>query len=333
MENVTKVQVGVDVSKDQLDIHIHPLGESIFFANSEEGIKYLIELLSTHVVDKVVCESTGGYEDLMLKVLRKSGYKMWQVEPNRIKSFIRSKGKKAKTDTIDAYMIALFAAQETQEHEHVDYGENHSLIRNLVKRKKDLIEMIVAEKLRLKHPSQTTCSVEIQAHIDFMNKQVKELEKKIQELINKDDDLSAKATLITSFPGIGLATAAMLIAEMPELGKIDNKKAAALVGVVPYTQQSGKFRGKAFISGGRAVIRSAIYMAALVASRFNPAMKEFYQRLRETSKKSPKVALVAVMRKLIVILNVMIRTKTMWRDVTKNVEQDAVANVLAVGQT
>jgi transposase len=209
-------------------------------------------------------------------------------------------------------MIALFSAQEMQEYEHVEYGESHELLRDLVKRKKDLVEMIVSEKQRLNHPSRAFCKLEIQAHIDFMSKQITEIEMAIKNIIDKDDDLNKKSKIIESVPGIGKATAAMLLAEMPELGKMENKKSAALVGVAPYTQQSGQYKGKSFISGGRASVRSAIYMAALVASRFNPAMKEFYNRLRIVGKKPAKVALVAVMRKLITILNVMIKNQAMW---------------------
>lgn len=313
MENITKIHVGVDVSKNRLDIYLHPAGKALSFNNSKDGIKKLIEELSTYTIIQIVCESTGGYEDLMIKMLRNLGYKVWQVEPNRIKSFIRSKGKKVKTDAIDARMIALFSAQENQEYESPVRSEQHELLRDLVKRKKDLIDIIVAEKHRLQHPSCVFCKPEIQAHIDFMNKQIIKIEKNIENIIDKDDDLNKKVAIIESVPGIGKATATMLVAEMPELGKIENKKAAALVGVAPYTQQSGQYKGKSFISGGRAVVRSAIYMAALVASRYNPAMKEFYHRLCVVGKKSPKVALVAIMRKLITILNVMIKKQTKWR--------------------
>jgi len=312
MENVTKTYVGVDVSKKQLDIYIHPIEKSIYFTNSKNGIDKLVTLLSTYKVEQIVCESTGGYENLMIDMLREVGFKVWQVEPNRIKSFIRSKGKKAKTDKIDAKMIALFAVQEAPEYEQVNLCQNHKLLQSLTKRKRDLIAMITSEKLRLKNPNLAICANEITVHINFMTKQVKKLERKIQKLIDDDDDLSKKAEIIESVPGVGKTTAATIIAEMPELGKIENKKAAALVGVVPYTRQSGQYKGKAFISGGRGVIRSAIYMAALVASRYNPAMKEFYNRLCKTNKKPPKVALVAIMRKLIVILNVMIKKQAKW---------------------
>ena len=313
MENLTKIYVGVDVSKDSLDVCLYPIKVASIFVNSNEGIKQLNQLLLTYPVEQIVCESTGGYEDLMLKILRKAGHKVWQVEPNRIKSFIRSKGKKVKTDTIDAQMIALFAAQEKSEYDHVEYGKNVKFIHDLVKRRQDLIAMIVTETQRLKHPSQVTCKPEIKEHIVFMNRQLDNINKQIQQSINEDDDLNKKAKIIESVPGIGKATAAMIIAELPELGNTENKKAAALVGVVPYTQQSGQYRGKAFISGGRKRVRSAIYMAALVASRFNPALKEFYDRLRNVGKKSPKVALVAVMRKLITILNTMVKNQTEWR--------------------
>lgn len=313
MNSLTKIYVGVDVSKSQLDTHFYPIAKAVSYPNSEDGIRNLISQISTYSVGQIVCESSGGYEDLMIKMLRKNGYKVWPLEPNRIKSFIRSKGKKVKTDHTDAYMLALFAAQETQEHEHVEYGKNHAMIHDLVKRRKDLSDMIISEKLRLNHPSKSSCSADIQAHIDFMQQQLKEIEVKIQKLIDEDDDLKKKAEIIESMPGIGKATAALLIAEMPELGNMENKKVAALVGIAPYTQQSGQYKGKAFISGGRAAVRSGIYMAALVATRFNPAMKEFYRRLRDVEKKPAKVALVAVMRKMITILNIMVKTQTSWR--------------------
>ena len=317
MENITKTYVGVDISKDKFDVYLHPIGKVFSFANSKYGVEELISYLSTYTVAQIVCESTGGYENLMLKMLRSFGFKVWQVEPNRIKSFIRSKGKKVKTDVIDAHMIALFSAQEVQEHGYIEYGKNHELLRDLVKRKKDLVEMIVSEKQRLRHPSRVFCKFEIQAHIDFMNKQITEIEIAIEDIIDKDDDLNKKVAIIESVPGIGKATAAMLVAEMPELGNIENKKASALIGVAPYTQQSGQYKGKSFISGGRAIVRSALYMAALVASRFNPALKEFYRRLCDIGKKPPKVALVAVMRKLITILNVMVKKQTKWNCMEK----------------
>lgn len=312
MKNITKTYVGVDVSKKQLDIYIHPIENSTYFDNSKDGINKMIKLLSSLNVEQIVCESTGGYENLMIDMLRETDFKVWQVEPNRIKSFIRSKGRKAKTDKIDAKMIALFAARETPEYEQLSLCKNHKLLQSLIKRRRDLTAMIKAENLRLKNPSLELCAKDIKVHIKFMTKQIKTLEKKIQELIDNDDDLNKKAKIIESVPGVGKTTAAIIIAEMPELGKIENKKVAALVGVAPYTKQSGQYRGKAVIAGGRGVVRAAIYMAALVASRYNPAMKEFYERLCKTNKKPPKVALVAIMRKLIVILNVMIKKQVMW---------------------
>lgn len=312
METLTKIYVGVDVSKLKLDVHLHPIGKAISFDNSKEGIKNLIEMLLDHDVEQIACESTGGYEDLMLKMLRKAGLNVWQVEPGRIKSFIRSKGKKAKTDSIDARMISIFASQEVQEHGFVEQGENHTMLKDLVKRKGDLAAMITMEKLRLKHPNHFFCKPKIQEHIEFMEEQVLELKNEILDLIDKDNILCEKAGIVESVPGIGNGTAAMLLAEMPELGNTTNKKIAALVGVAPHTQQSGQYKGKAFISGGRATVRSALYMAALAAIQFNPAMKEFYCRLREIYKKPPKVALVAVMRKLITILNTMLKNGTKW---------------------
>lgn len=312
MKIITNVYVGVDVSKNKLDAHFHPTGTTNSFMNSEDGIKKLIGSLLDYDVIQIVCEATGGYEDLMVQMLHSAGHKIWRVEPNRIKSFIRSKGKKAKTDTIDARMIALFSAQETSEHKFIEHGEVHTKLKDLTKRRKDLIEMISMERQRLKHPNHLFSKVAIQEHIDFMGNQVKELDHKIDTLIENNSNISKKTKIIESVPGIGRTTAAIIVAEMPELGEIKNKQAAALVGVAPYTQESGQYKGKSAISGGRKTVRCALFMAALVASRFNPIMKEFYHRLCVVGKKSPKVALVAVMRKLVVILNTMIRNETMW---------------------
>jgi transposase len=312
MKNITKIHVGVDVSKNKLDIYLHPIGITAPFANTEDGIKALLKYLSGYEIVQVVCESTGGYEDLCVKELRKNGYNVQRVDPNRVKSFIRSKGKKAKTDAIDAKLIALFSTQENQKNNPIEFGEKHDELRDLVKRRDDLIQMISMERLRLNHPSHQHCKSEIQKHISFMDKQVKGLEKRIQDLISKDDDLRKKAEIIESVPGIGKTTAALLLAETPELGMMGNKQIAALVGIAPYTQQSGKYQGKAFISGGRTTVRTGLYMPAMVAAKCNPTLKKFYNRLYIEGKKPAKVALVAVMRKLITILNTMIKNGTKW---------------------
>jgi transposase len=311
MENIAQVYVGVDISKARLDVYLHPTNKLMAFSNSDDGINQFIEKLKAYKVEQVVCESSGGYEDLMLMRLRKTGYKVWQVEPSRIKSFARSEGKRAKTDALDARMIALFAAQKQPQHKYEESNPNHDLLHDLVKRRKDLTDMVTMERLRSKHPSQSSCIIEIQAHINFMTQQIKTLEERISQLVDKDDDLNKRSKIMESVPGIGKATSAILLAEMPELGMIEKKQASALAGVAPYTKESGQYRGKSFIAGGRGVVRSALYMAALVATRHNPKMKIFYQKLKNAGKK-PKVALVAVMRKIIVMLSIMLKNKTLW---------------------
>lgn len=310
MENITKIYVGVDVSKNRLDVHIVPLNKAFSFNNTQKGIKKFIDIVKPYDVGQIVCEASGGYELLMLNELKKHNFKTWQVEPKRIKAFIYSEGKRAKTDAIDAKMIALFASQKINNHE-ITYEKNQEL-HKLVNRKKDLINMIGMEKLRLKMP-QENCKKEIQRHIIFMQKQIESIELKINALIKKNDDLNKKIKILESIPGIGKTSAAIFISELPELGNIGNKQIASLVGVAPHPHQSGESKGKSSISGGRYLPRTCLFMVALVASRHNKIFKAFYQRLIKSGKKAI-VALGALMRKMIVVSNTMLKKKTLWNE-------------------
>lgn len=312
MKNITNFFVGVDVSKSFLDVHVYPKEQAFRVENTTAGIKQLIKKLARFNVEQIVCESSGGYENLLVKTFRTANYLIWQVEPNRIKSFIRSEGIKFKTDANDAKMLAMFASQKKSGYEFQrSFSKEDELLRELVKRKSELTKMIAEEKRRLKHPTRSYSISLIKKHINFLEKQFEKIQKEIDKLISDNDDWNNKAKIIESVPGIGRANSASLIAEMPELGKINNKKIAALLGVAPYIQQSGNFKGIAKVTGGRFESRNLIYMAALSASRCNPVYKEFYQRLKNKGKK-PKVALVAVMRKMIVTLNVMIKKEQKW---------------------
>jgi len=309
MENVTKIFVGVDVSKKRLDVHILPLKCSFAFANTKHGIKKLMNFLKSYDVVQVVCEASGGYESLMLDMLKAQEFKTWSVEPRRIKAFIYSEGKRAKTDTIDAQMIALFASQKVNPHEKI--YEKHPKLHILVNRKKDFVEMITMERLRLQHPNEN-CKYSIKAHIAFMEKQVKSLEKAINKLISDDHELKKKINILESMPGVGRITSATFISELPELGNISNKQISSLVGVAPHPHESGQSKRKTSATGGRCLPRSALFMVALVASRHNPVLKLFYQHLIKSGKKA-KVALGALMRKIIVILNVMLKNEKYWK--------------------
>lgn len=311
MKKVANFFVGVDVSKNWLDVCIYPENKSMHFDNSAIGIDTLIKKLSNYTVEQIVCESSGGYENLLLTLCHNAGYKTWQVDPKRIKAFIISQGVRVKTDKMDAKMIARFASQQQAEYSKYQRSDNAEKIRALVRRKADLTEMAATEKRRLKSPSGYYCKDRIENLLNVLNQDIESLGIEIKKLIEQDEEMKERKEILESIPGIGETTAAALIADMPELGKIENKQAAALLGVVPYTKQSGMYKGLETISGGRPAPRCALYMAALTATRYNPVMKEFYNRLRSGGKK-PKVAIVAVMNKLIITSNAMLKKKTKW---------------------
>jgi transposase len=308
MKNVTEIFVGVDVSKDTLAVHILPLEESLVFENNAKGIRDLLASFASQTVKQVVCEGSGGYESLMTKILKKEGFKVWCVEPKRIKHFIRGQGIRSKTDKMDARMIAIFASLMTNKHKQ--QFEHNPELRRLVARKKALANMIAQEKNRLAHPDEN-CKKEIKQHISFMQKQIVALDKELKKIIEKDEVLKKKAKTLTSVKGIGNTIATVLIAELPELGNISDKEIASLVGVAPYASESGLYKGKSVTSGGRDAPRSALFMAALVAVKWNAKFKKIYDQFIKKGK--PKmVALVAIMRRLLVIINAMIKNETPW---------------------
>ena len=311
MEKITNFFVGVDVSKKWLDIYIHPKNEFFRISNCVIGINKLLQTLSAYNIERIVCESSGGYENLLLNLCAEAQYKIWQVDPKRIKAFIVSEGIKAKTDKIDAKMIALFASQKEPKYDKHQKSLVHCKLRALVQRKTDLTNMASMEKKRLNGPSGLYCKENIENILKIFSDNINTLDVEIQKIIDEDDDMNNRKQILESIPGIGKTTAANLIAHMPELGTVENKEAAALLGVAPYTKQSGTYKGQETISGGRFAPRCALYMAALTACRYNPVMKNFYSRLRNTGKK-PKVAVVAVMNKLIVTINAMCKKNMKW---------------------
>ncbi len=305
-KTLPKAFVGVDVSKDFLAVYLHPVGKHFTVNNTERGLKSLMKKLLSYEIQQVVCESSGGYEHLLLDRVEKAGYRLWHVDPKRIKSFIESEGVKFKTDKNDAKMIALFASQKHATYERVILSDDQKALQELIDRKADLTKMLAAEKKRFHHPRHRRFKILIKKHIRFMEDQIRDIDDQVEELIEKNDELDAKSKIMESVPGIGKASASALLATMPELGTLGDKQAGALLGVAPYTHQSGQWIGKSFIRGGRIAARDAIYMASLTASRCNKKLSLFYRRLVAAGKK-PKVALIAVMRKLIVIVNAMIK--------------------------
>jgi transposase len=310
---LAKIFVGVDVSKDNLDIFFRPLNHHFRARNDINGLSEILKKLSEYDPIRIVCESSGGYEKLLIRTLSQAGYPIWLVEPKRIKSFIASDGIKAKTDKIDASMIALFAQQkELPEQIRIKIPKkNEELLKALVRRKNDLMGIIVREKTRLAHPQVEFCLDKIQQHIDFMTDQIKELEKEIEQLIDNDDDWKHKQEIITSIPGAGKGTANTLISFFTELGSIGNKQVAALLGVAPYTNESGNFKKKSVVKEGRPIPRKMLYMPTLSAIQHNQDFKIFYNRLRQEGK-PPKVAIIAVMRKFIILANILVAENRLW---------------------
>lgn len=318
MNKITNIVVGVDVSKDRLDIHFSQINRPLQVNNTDAGIKKFINELSGYEIECVAFESTGGYEAKMARKLEKAGYQTWTLDPSQVKAFIRSRGVKAKTDAIDAKMIALFALQRERPYVPKPFSENQIKLRALVKRKEALTSMIADEKKRLKHPMQTDSSREsIADTLLFIEKQKSIIEAQIKILIKSDDEWIKKDAIMRSIPGVGEATSTVLISHMPELGFVDDNKIAALIGVAPYTHQSGLYTGKASIYGGRFTPRLPLYMATLTGVRCNPMLKKFYDRLRKAGKPA-KVALVAAMRKLICLINQMLHDQTYWKKEGKN---------------
>ena len=304
--NVSKIYVGVDVSKDNLDIYIEPLGKSFRIANTREAIEKFIKKLPANDGVHIGCESTGGYEKLFDKISSNHGINLWIIDPRRIKGFIISKNCKSKTDKIDALKIAQFVMENNEDYKQMKKTETEQKLLALVNRKEDLTLMVSAEKTRLNHPSHELSKKSITKMIKVLKKAIEAIELQIKNLIDADEDLKKKMALLVSIPGIGDATAALLLATVPELGTLENNEIASLVGLAPYTRESGNFKGKSFISAGRSMPRKALYMPALSAIRYYAPLKTFYGRLK--SKHKPfKVALVAIMRKLIIIANVLLK--------------------------
>jgi transposase len=313
MNTLPKVDVGVDVSKAYMDIYLHPCAKTLRIKNSDKGLSELIAILAEFDVAQVVCESSGGYQKLLVSTLGSAGYNIWEVDPKRVKSFIESEGVKIKTDKNDAKMIALFSSQKTRPYQRLVPSEAVIKLRSLVHRRVQLVEMAADEKKRLQQATTRDEKDSINKHAEYMKTMIISIDQSIHKIIESEQELKNKYDIIISIPGVGHVTASTILAELPECGKLDSKQIAALSGVAPYTRQSGIYTGHAIISGGRALPRKALYMAALTGSNCNTRFKQFYQRLVKAGKPA-KVALVAVMRKLIVIINAMIRKQEIWNE-------------------
>jgi transposase len=303
--------VGVDVSKDRLDVHVRPSGEAFVVARDGKGLEELVERLRALAPRLIALEATGGFETIVAAAVAGAGLPLVVVNPAQVRHFAQAVGKRAKTDPIDAAVIAHFVEAVKPELRALP-DEAQRLLAELVGRRRQIIEMLVAERHREKRAANVRVRKSLVRHIKVLEKELPEIDSDIGTLVRGSPVWREKEDLLVSVPGIGPTLARTLLAEVPELGALDRRTIASLVGVAPYTRTSGRWKGKSMIGGGRPYARTAIFLAALVASRCNPILRSFYQRLLAAGK--PKmVALIAAARKLLTILNAMLRDKQKWQ--------------------
>ena len=306
--------VGIDVSKRTLDVCLLPegarTGESFVFSNDQEGIDELLGCLEGASPKLVVLEATGRYERLCATSIAARGIPVAIVNPRQARDFAKAIGRLAKTDRIDAFVLARFAASVGPSPSAIPDEEAQAL-QHILARRRQVLEMLVAEKNRLQ-VAPRTLHKRIRAHIEWLEKELSRTDGDLEEAIEASVAFKENEALLKSVPGVGPVLARTLLAELPELGKITHKRLCALVGVAPFNRDSGQGRGKREVWGGRAPVRAALYMGALVAARYNPTIKEFYERLVAAGKPK-KVALVACMRKLLSLLNALMRDRAIWR--------------------
>jgi len=301
--------VGIDVSNPWLDVATRPATKQLRVSNDAAGISEIVSILSEQGPELVVVEATGGLESPLVAALSVGGLPVAVVNPRQVRDFAKATGKLAKTDALDAEVLAHFAeAVKPQVRELADEKAQH--LSALLARRQQLIQMLTAEKNRLKRATKPV-QCRLKAHIAYLDKELDEVDSELSDAIKESPLWREKENILRSVPGIGPVSSATLLSGLPELGRISNKQIAALVGVAPLNRDSGTYRGKRKVWGGRKRVRRTLYMAALVASRSNPVIRVFYERLLEAGK-AKKVALTACMRKLLIILNAMIRKSTLW---------------------
>lgn len=301
--------VGIDVSKEWIDIAV---GDVCFrVEQTPRSIASAIKKIKKENPALCILESTGGYERMVLTALHKANLKAHVAHPSRVREFARAKGLLAKTDRLDAHVLSAYGHFLGDTAKIAKPDPQGDKLRDLQSRYNQLKAMRHAEACRAGCSVHSDVKKGIMKMIDFLDAQIKKLSESIQEIINGNDDLKTRQALLCSMKGIGHLTAQTLLIDLPELGSLSGKEIAALVGIAPMDRESGKKKGRSRIQQGRAPVRSALYMAALVAAYHNEVFKKFYQRLLDAGKVK-KVALVAVMRKMLVILNAMVRDRTCW---------------------
>ena len=303
--------VGIDVSKDRLDVHLHPSAESFAVARNAEGLDALIARLSPLGVAAVAVEATGGFETVVAASLSAASLPVIVVNPAQVRSFAQALGKRAKTDPIDAAVIARFVGATKPAIRALPDADTR-LLADLVARRRQIIQMIVAERQRERQTTVPRFKKSIARLLKALEKELNAVDADIDDAVRGSPVWCEKEDLLKSVPGVGPVVARTLLAEMPELGSLDRRQIASLAGLAPWTRQSGKWRGKSFTGGGRSSVRATLFVAAMVAAKHNLPLKAFHQRLIAAGK--PKmVALIAVARKLLTILNAIARERTAWQ--------------------
>jgi transposase len=303
--------VGIDVSKDRLDVDVYPQSQPVSFSNDPQGIAQLLAWLASQPADYLIVEATGNYERALVSELAAAKLPVVVINPRQARDFAKAVGQLAKTDRLDAAVLARFGHAVRPEIRPLP-DENTRQLQELLARRRQLVQMRTSEQNRLALAHARLVRKSLEATLKLLQRQIDELDDHLDQLIRSCPLWREKDDLLKSVPGIGDQTARTLLAELPELGTCSRQRIAALVGVAPLNRDSGTLRGHRTTWGGRASVRSALYMATLVASRYNPVIQAHYQRLLRAGKRK-KLALVACLRKLLTILNAMIRNRSTWK--------------------
>jgi transposase len=310
MKKAVEIFVGIDISKAWLDIAVHEREGTFRAGNEDEGIANLVKRMKELGPTLIVLEPTGGFEILVVAELTQAGLPVVVVNAKRVRDFARATGRLAKTDKLDAKVLAHFGAALRPAVRDLRSVEEEELTA-LLTRRRQVLDMLTVEKNRLV-TVRAKMRTDIEAHIQWLSTSLKDLNQEIEEFVEEIPVWKEKDAILQSVPGVGPVTSATMLGMLPELGKLNRQQIAALVGVAPVNKDSGRKQGKRRVYGGRADVRSVLYMAALAAKKFNPVIRNFYERLIKQGKEK-KVALTACMRKLLVILNVMMHTNQPWR--------------------
>jgi len=302
--------VGIDIAKLHFDLHLLPEGTAARYDNNAQGIQDCRLFLAQAKPERILLEATGGYETALVLELQAVGMPIVVINPRRVRDYARAAGQLAKTDRIDARILAEFAATSLVVVRELPDAQTRQR-RALVARRDQLVDLHVAESNRLEHARDAFIQKSLRAILTAIEKQIAGVDRQLAKLIAADETLQRKVEILDSAPGIATASAAMLVTQLPELGKVNRHQITALVGLAPLNRDSGQFRGKRMTGGGRGKVRTALYMPTLAAIRCNPKIRTFYNRLVQNGK--PKMAaLIAAMRKLLTILNTLVKNNQTW---------------------